>query len=275
MPEKQYFEEFYQNQVVQRSATYRAAIGPPVHLDQQAFERFLQQLKDFRLTYPNMAFWLVVDYKHLAIPYHDGDRPLLGSSIQTLRDFFRLLHPDYLEAILRWRSAAYELIHTERILLTPMEAVYRQVMPLKVKDGSYYWFSMNSTILQVDQAGYIVTNLQTFYREGKWSPKNLRPIEGLVQCKDLDEEDLHRRLINQMALRFIDEFTDTELGLLVSYATQKPVDKILQDKGWSRHTLHEYNANLLRKARAFFVYDFKNAREFAEFCLEKGYIRVP
>ncbi|MEQ1745210.1 MAG: hypothetical protein ABMA02_07290, partial [Saprospiraceae bacterium] len=58
------------------------------------------------------------------------------------------------------------------------------------------------------------------------------------------------------------------------YAEGKTTDKALEEKKWSRNTLHEYNSNILRKAKGLFVYDFKNARTFAEYCLEKGFLRL-
>ncbi len=86
--------------------------------------------------------------------------------------------------------------------------------------------------------------------------------------------DTARQSIGKIYERQADEFTDAELDILALYASGKSTDDVLREKGWSRHTLHEYNANLLRKAKALFVYDFKNARDFAEYCYEKGFVRL-
>lgn len=268
------FEELYEQLIVRPSTTYRAAIGPPVHLDPQAFDIFLRRLKDFRETYPNMAFWQIADYKNLSIIRSDGDLELFGYKFKTVKDLFRRIHPEYLLPYLRWRGAAYELIHNKNVTIDPLEVALRIALPLELGPGQYYWFNMNSTVVQVDAEGRVVTNLQTLYREGKWSPRSLRPLEASVQIRNQTDADLERQLIEQISLLFIDEFTDGELDLLSLYAAGKAADEVLAAKCWSRHTLHEYNSNLLRKAKALFVYDFRNARDFAAYCLEKGFIKV-
>ena len=266
------FDELYDRFLVQSSAAYRAEIGDPIHLDADRFAELLTRLKNFRDIYPNMAFWLVISYKTLGISHSEGDNVVFGYKMESLRDFFRQIHPDYVIPYLRWRGAAYELIHGQNVILNPLEAIYRQTIPLRAQDNHYYWFAMNSTVIQVDAGGRIVTNLQTFYREGKWSHRNLRPFEAGVQIKNISDFNLEDRLIAQLSLYLIDEFTNAELDLLSLYASGKTVEDILEARNWSRNTLHEYNANLLKKAKSLFVYDFRNARDFAEYCQEKGFI---
>jgi len=270
---KQPFEDLYEQLLVQPSAAYRALTGEPVHLNATAFAELITRLKNFREVYPNMAFWLVIDYKSLTITYSEGDQNVFGFKLTTLKDFFRQIHPDYVLPYLHWRAAAYSLIHSQYVELDPLEAVYRQTIPLKARDNQFYWFSMNSSVVQVDAQRRIATNLQTFYREGKWSTRNLRPFEAGVQIKNFSDS-LEHQLIAQVSLQLIEAFTNAELDLLSLYASGKTAEEIMQTKAWSRNTLHEYNANLLKKAKAIFVYDFRNARDFAGYCLEKGFIHI-
>ncbi len=266
------YEALYENLVVQPSLAYREAIGPPVDLDPEAFELFLAKLKDFRGSYPNMAFWQIVDYKSLKVLYSDGDLPLFGRKFTSFKDFFRQMHPDYVHPYLRWRTAAFHLVYSQQVIVDPLDISYRFGLPLQTQEDQYYWFTMNSTIVQVDAQQRIVTTLQTFYRETKWSPRNLRPVEAGLTLRSGDIQELEGKIITQLSLQLIDEFTDAELELLLGYAAGKSPAAIMAQRGWSKHTLHEYNANILRKARALFVYDFRSARNFAEFCEEKGYI---
>jgi len=268
------FDELFERQIEQPSAAYRRTVGPPVNLSQADFEQFLSRLSHFREDYPNMAFWLMVDYKSLLISHSEGDQELFGRKLSSVKDFFKRVHPDYVLPYLRWRTAAYNLILTQEMAVDPLHAVFRAQLPLQVHDGQYFWFYMNTTIVQVDAEGRIATNLQTFYRESKWSPRNQRPLEAHIQIRDVADNALHQQLVGQMVLALLDEFTDAELDLLSFYAAGKKTDEVLQEKGWTRHTLHEYNANLLRKAKGIFVFDFKNARDFAEYCFEKGFIRL-
>lgn len=268
------FEKLYDSLILEPSIAYRATLGPPVHISPEALQAFLVKLKDFRETSLSMAFWLVIDFKHLTITHSDGDDEIFGRKLKTAKDFYRLVHPDYFLPYLRWRGAAYESIYKGSVSIDPLEVDFRVTIPLETAENQYYWFNINSTILQVDAENRIVTNLQTFYRESKWSARTMRPLEASVQIRKTTNKDLESRLIAQLSLQMIDEFTDAELDLLSLYAAGKPADAVMATKGWSRHTLHEYNANLLRKAKALFVYDFRNAREFAEYAQEKGIIRI-
>lgn len=271
--QKQPFDELYESHVVEPSAAYRAAIGAPVNLDPAAFDGLVGRLLDRQQLYPGMDFWMIVQYKDLSIPLSGGDQEMFGYKMKVFKDYFRTVHPDYLLPYFRWRSAAYSLIFRLTVPLEPLQIGYRQSVPLKARDGEYYWFTMYSTIAQLDAGGKIVTNLQTFYREGKWSARTLRPFEATLQVRKFPDADLERNLIDTLSLSLIDEFTNAELDVLSAYASGKTADDILAQKSWSRHTLHEYNANLLKKAKNWFVFDFRNAREFAEYCQEKGLIR--
>lgn len=272
--QKQPFDELYESFVVQPSAAYRTVIGQPVNLDAEEFAKLLTRLRDYHNYYPGMAFWLVIDYKSLTISASEGDEAFFGRKLYSVKDNFQLIHPDYLLPFFRWRAAAYQLVFKQYAKITPLEMGYRQSLPLRAKDGQYFWFAMYSTIAQLDENGRIVSNLQTFYPEGKWSARNLRPFEASIQIRNSSESELDQDLISQLSLALIDEFTNAELDLLTLYGAGKTAEEILQTKSWSRHTLHEYNANLLKKAKNLFVYDFRNAREFAGYCLDKGFIRI-
>ena len=271
--QKQPLDKLYESLVVQPSAAYRAAIGAPVNLDPVAFSQLLDRLRDYHHLYPGMTFWLIVEFKTLAISASDGDVAFFGRKLNTLKDMFRMINPDYVLPFLRWRAAAYELAFKQNNKIVPLEFGYRQSVPLKEKDGQFFWFAMYSTIAQSDANEKIVTILQTFHLEGKWTEHNQRPFEAGIQTRNFSETALDRDLISQLSLSLIDEFTNAELDLLSLYGSGKSVEEILQIKSWSRHTLHEYNANLLKKAKNLFVYDFRNARDFAEYCLKKGFIR--
>ena len=274
MPGKQPFDKLFEKLVSQPTARYRAAIGSPVHLSPEALSEFLARLQEHQNVNPSMALWFVVDYKTLNITHRYGDVEVFGKKLHSLKDFYQRMHPDYLAPYLHWRAAAYEIALGQELSIDPLSVIYRQSIPLATQDGSYYWFNSDASIIQVDAEGRIATNLQTFYRESRWSPRNQRPFEASVQIRNAADAQLESQLFAQLSLYLIDEFTNAELDLLSLYANGKSAGDVMAIKGWSRHTLHEYNANLLRKAKALFVYDFKNARDFAEYCYEKGFVRL-
>ncbi|MCC6462271.1 MAG: hypothetical protein IT260_17520 [Saprospiraceae bacterium] len=274
MPGKQPFDELFEKLVSQPTARYRSAIGPPVHLSPEAFSEFLARLQEHLNVNPSLALWFVLDYKSLNITHSYGDVAIFGKKLHSLKDFCQRMHPDYLAPYLQWRAAAYEVALRQEMAIDPLEIIYRQSLPMALKDGSYFWFNTDASIIQVDAEGRIATNLQTFYRESRWSPRNQRPFEASVQIKNGIDSKLESQLFAQLSLYLIDEFTNAELDLLSLYATGKSAAEVMAVKGWSRNTLHEYNANLLKKAKALFVYDFRNARDFASYCKEKKFIHL-
>lgn len=268
------FEALYEQHFEKPSLAYRAMLDLPVNMDTEAFFQFLSRMNHFREDHPNMAFWQVIDYKNLTILRSDGHKDLFGQDLTTIKEYFRRFHPDYLLPFLRWREASVKVSMKLAVTANPMRMTLRTHLPLLLQNGEYHWFAINKTILQVDAEGRMVTNLHTFYREGKWSPLNLRPFDFRFQTRGSADEQIDNDVTMEHALMIIDEFTDAELTLLSLYAEGKTTDKALEEKKWSRNTLHEYNSNILRKAKGLFVYDFKNARTFAEYCLEKGFLRL-
>ena len=268
------FDQLYENYVVRPSEAYRSAIESPAEPLSGAMNALIAQLQTFQGSNAGLAFWQIIAYKTLSHIASGGDVHIFGQRLCTMRDFILKIHPQYLLPYFRWRAAGYTPILQNNFPIDLKRIILRQSIPLKAKDGQYYWFSMFASTLQIDAAGRIVSNLHTFYLEGKWSPKTMRPFEASVQLDNWASTELDQNLVRQLTPDLIDEFTDAELDLISLYASGKSTEEVIKAKNWSRYTLHEYNANLLKKSKALFVYDFRNAREFAEYCLEKGYIHL-
>ncbi|MCS6929196.1 MAG: hypothetical protein NZM43_06845 [Saprospiraceae bacterium] len=270
MTSRKGFEQIYEQWIERPSAAYRKQLGPAVNLSTEAFEAFVQRLRSYRADYPTMAFWIVLDYASLRAMLCEGDADVFGSAIRSKRELLTRIHPQYLLPYLRWRKAVYELmvVYPEKVC-SPLKHVFRIWVPLRTHSGQYWWFWINSLILQLDANQRITTTLETFYRDNQWSKHNLRPVEASLYAHDPKEESLNTELAMQFSLQLAELFTDAELELLALYANGKNTREVLSARKWSLHTLHEYNTHLLRKARELFVYDFKNARHFAEYCKER------
>lgn len=264
------FERLYEEWVERPSAEYRRLVGPSVDMDAAALEQFIQHLSQHRTAYPNIAFWVIFDYKTFSVLRSDGNMNVLGSPLRTKRDLLQHIHPDYLLPYLRWRKGAYNLVfqYADK-MRKPLQHAFRISLPLRVRSGRYWWFLINSLTTQLDANHRIVSNLQTFCQENEWSRHNLRPVEAAVFSRTEEESLFNSELTAQISLQLTELFTDAELDLLALYAAGKSTEQVLAVKRWSKHTLHEYNTHLLRKSKELFVYDFKSARHFAEYCRER------
>ncbi|MEI6408738.1 MAG: hypothetical protein WCR52_05110 [Bacteroidota bacterium] len=267
------FEQYLTEQIARLNANaYEIQLGEPINLSPDDFESLLARMRSYRDFYPGMSFWVVINLRDNVIVATEGAEDTLGVSLHTRFDLIFLIQPDYVPTFFRWVHAGYELSMKIRGSILPMQASYRMSMPFRHKNGDYYWYSIHTTVTQVDANGYVISYLNTYYMEGKWSERSLKPFETYLQLKNEPDLDVEQKLYAIMAPFVIDEFTNSELEVITLYAAGQSGENVAQKIGWSKYTLYEYNTNILKKARRIFQYDFRTAKAFAKFCLEKGFI---
>lgn len=267
------FNTLYETYVTSNMLRLSADLGEPVALCGADYEAVIGQMKRFRELYAHLSFWAIVDMRSHDLAAVEGSENVLAKSVKTVRDFLRLMHPDYLVPYLIWAEATYEIALQNPAMIVPMQISQRLTVPLLGRDGHYHWFSQHATVLQVDAQNRMIRHLNTYYDEGHWSPQRLHPVEPHFSGRHYTPDELQRLLNAQMTPYIIDEFTNAELDLLSHYAAGETPERIMILKNWSKHTLHEYNANVVQKARRIFQYDFSTARNFADYCAEKGFIQ--
>lgn len=266
-------EEYLIEQLARLKADAHAIqLGEPVNLSPTDFEDLLARMHRYRDYYPSMSFWLVINLRDNSIVDVEGAEESLGAAIHTRVDLLKLIQPDYLPTYFQWVYASYELSMKIRDRILPMQVSFRMSIPLRHKNNEFYWYSVHTTVTQVDASGYIITYLNTYYMEGKWSERSLKPFETYLQLKNEPDLEAEQNLYAIMAPFIIDEFTNSELEVITLYSGGESGEEVAQKIGWSKHTLYEYNTTILKKARRIFQYDFRTAKEFAKFCLEKGFI---
>jgi hypothetical protein len=241
----------------------------PFHLSEAACASFLQGLHDAPNQYPDLDFWYIVHPGSTAIPEQGGLEEHFSRPIRNRLDFYLQFHPDYLEPYFHWTKATYLLTQRIQQKIKPLENSIRISVPLRTRDGTYYWYSQHSTILQIDQVGKVRTYLNTYYLEGKWSELSLKPFESFLRNRNQPDAENEQILNALMAPYIIDAFTNSELELLSFYTRGMDSAQAAAHIGWSKHTLNEYNSSILKKARRLFQFPFRTARDFADFCQEK------
>ncbi|MEY3249787.1 MAG: hypothetical protein RL742_1830 [Bacteroidota bacterium] len=271
MSESFNFDRLFKEWIENTWIGYAQILGAPAYPDAETFEILVNGLRDFKERHPDMAFWQIVSMKDLTSTASGGDLEVFGMPVRTYRDFLRLIHPDYLLPFLQWRNAGYTALVKMKIKMTPMEVSFRTSLPMRTKDETYHWFSQHTTIAQIDAEGRVVSTLHTLYPEGKWTPHSTKPFVAFFQGS-IPETELEDMLRAQIVPYILDELTNGELDLISLYANDQSSEEICRQKGWSKHTLHEYNAGVLKKAKRLFQFEFRNARDFAAFCLDRGFI---
>jgi hypothetical protein len=257
----------------QMETLYPQPPGPAVNLNADQLEELLLRYRNFRVEYPDLSFWLLFDVPNSELVESGGSKEVFGEEIKSLKGFLSRMHPDYVIPYTAWGQAGYKMALQHKETLEPLRSSYRVSIPLRSNNGEYHWYSQHVTLTQLDADGNILAHLNTYYREGRWSPHNLRPFEACLN-RNLRPEDvsLESNLYAQMTHYLLDAFTNKELEILNYHIADKTVDEIVATGQVSKHTLHEYNAKILKKAKNLFQYDFRTAKDFAVYCKERGFI---
>lgn len=270
------FDALYQKYCLEPLNQFGQILGAPVDLSTPAYHRFLDDLKNPNYLMPDNSFYLVVDIRQEKLELAYGMQKSLGITANSIKAFLQLIHPDYLEHYLVWAMASYKTTFELRPHIKPLQQSYRITIPLKRYDNQYYWYSYHATALRIDANGMLVTHLNTYYYEGKWSEDNLRPFEACVSHKNEPQPDWERLMRTHMTDYVLDQFTNTEVDLMKIYAkTDANASTIAKtNKRWTVNTILGYNKQILAKGNKLFKCRFPDAKNVAKYCAKKQYLSI-
>ena len=270
------FEALYQKYCIEPMNQFGQLLGHPVDLPDDAYHLFLRNLKDPKNLMPDNSFYLVVDIRKEHFELIHGMQKSLGITANTLKAFLQLIHPDYLEPYLVWSIASYKTSFDLRSIVKPLQQSYRITLPLKRHDGQYYWYSYHATALRIDANGMLITHLNSYYYEGKWSEDNLRPFEASVSHKNEPNPAWERQLRAYMTDYVLDKFTNTEIDLMKIYARTGDNARTIakKNKRWAVSTILGYNKQILAKGNKLFNCRFPDAKSVANYCTRKHYLTI-
>ena len=245
---------------------------------------YLQYILDLKIEFfkrQPSRFFFVVDstandihkFKGELMEY--GSENILCEKIINLSLFFSKIHPDYVAPFLEWAQQVYTLVHEmgKDIIISPFESTYRISIPLQGKDGRYYWYGQYSTPIISDSAYNLICHLNIYEYEGLYNEFEIKPVVPCItMSQNLSPIHIEQRMMRNMGKVLMAKFSEAEREIVEMYAEGKSVDEILIRKRWKKTTLYEYNAYILKKAKLFFVYDFKSAIIFVEYIKYKGFV---
>lgn len=259
-------------------AYHTRQFGPPVDLNDADYEAYLNQLREgfAANSGADAPFYMVLNVCSFQLEFLLGIQQALGYPDNlTLEGFFGLIHPDYLEPYQKWATAAYQVAFEKREQVIPLRQSYRVTIPLRHRNGQYFWYSQHATAIRIDADKNIICQLNTYYYEGAWNKYNLRPFEACLARDNSQWTSWENRLHSLVGtFYYLDQFRNSEIELLHLYiAGHQTVADIMQvRKGWSRHVIYEYNKNILKKAQRLTQFDFREAKDVALYLCEKGYL---
>ena len=247
-------------------------------------DEYLQYILDLKIEFYKRQpsrFFFVVDstvndihkFKGELMEY--GTENIFGEKITNLNLFFHRMHPDYLHPFFEWAQQVYALVHEmgQELIIKPFASTYRISIPLRGKDGRYYWYGQYGTPILSDSAYNLICHLNVYEYEGVYNEFETRPlVPCITMAQSLSPVHVEQRMIRNMGKILMNKFSECEREIVEMYAEGKTVEQIVARKRWQKSTLYEYNGYILKKAKAFFVYDFKNTIYFVDYLKSKGFI---
>lgn len=249
-------------------------LGEPVNISEDLYDSFKEGICKNSNSFGERPFHMVVNMRKQEIEFQHGFNRLMGTSeTVSLKRFLRRIHPDYLVPFLLWGIAVYEFAMYGNVKVEPLKQSYRISIPLRVRDGKYYWFTQISTAIRLDENGNLVCHYNKYCYEEEFLQSNLKPVLGHLSRENESAPELNQLLRFQATSFILDDFTNAELELIRLYTEGLDIHRIRNTKKrWSSHTIHDLNKQIIAKTKKVFQKDFKDARQAAEFLKENHFL---
>lgn len=116
----------------------------------------------------------------------------------TLDNYFALIKEEYLSDYLCWGIAAYKYGIKIKEYLEPLNLIYRIRIPLKLKDGCYYWVLQESSPLQFDKNNIMYSHLNSYTITERYVERSYVGVTGEMYYNDIYHEKFTKDIFNSM-----------------------------------------------------------------------------
>lgn len=241
--------------------------GPPVHLSDEACQKFLTDLENDPLM--SNRFALMANIKTFDIVWQlNFDKFFKYKGKLTVDKFFFKIHPDYLIDYIKWGEACYLYAAEIKDQLIPLQQMTRITIPMKLKDEQYYWVLQEAIPLQLDKDNNMITHIQLYSIIRPFEKKEELPFVGYVWDEGFKHEEWSKAIWKRYFTRqpFI---LTPELNRIMDLMIQNPHisnGEIADQLGKQKNTIDMQNKQILAKARQSFPNQtFETVRDVAQF----------
>lgn len=244
--------------------------GNEAHPDYLLFDSALlgEYLRSPLNTY---AFFQIFDERKTEIIWQYGMESALGMSTKECLWYAHLqrINPDFRDMYSFWAQLNNELDDTKLQNALTAEMCYHIRVPFLCADGNYHWYTQHTIALATDNAGHHLTNFNYFEYGGAFNVHNASTQPPFITTRSFTITADGTKALHQAAgKRLMDMLTPREQYLAKWYANGSQGESALRI---GRNTIHEYNANILRKLKRYLVIDFASAKAACIFLKETGF----
>lgn len=258
--------------------TMAESLGPSVfpsdHVSLNEWKTCVSQLR-------REEFCFTMDISSMSFLLESNTDTFFGQKLVNVQSFLKRVHPEFLDAYLRWGAAAYSLsLNPEhKAVISGRRTMYRILIPLlfqpfpeKARTASYYWVMQTARPFRLDEENQMTEQLNLYRILKKYEPGDLATFKAEVCYEDgLVTEAETQSLMKHLYHNLLEELGEEASEILKSYsngATSSEDVAISLDIPLNR--VRTVQKGILKYANQWYPWKkFTMAKQFAQFILEE------
>lgn len=258
-------------------STMAEILGTPVFPNEELAEQeWLQHITRLR----SQEFCFIVDLRTFGLAKEANTDAFFGHHLVNVPNFLARVHPEFLDAYLRWGTAAYTLSmdpnHAE--LVRSRRAVYRIPVPLRfdmVQNGkqvtTYYWVIQTAKPFRLDEKHLMTHQVNVYSVFKKYEEGDMAAFQAeICELNGMVTEEATFSLIDHLNQNLLTELGAEARAILESYRQGiNSADKVADILGIHPNRVKTVQKSILKYANQWYPWkNFTMAKQFAHFLNE-------
>ncbi len=149
-------------------------------------------------------FYLALHVPTNKITFQHNLNEFLGLKKEAvLEDFIQSIHPNYQTSFFQWAKSVHLLLASyPEFVQKDKNVTYKIMIPLRNKDGDYYWVMQECICLQATAAGQMITQFNTYtvtYRYDSNHPQEIMGWMSGTLSTDHQKDALLKQFYNKIS----------------------------------------------------------------------------
>lgn len=258
--------------------TMAESLGPSVFPSEQVT---LNEWKSCVSQLRREEFCFTMDLGSMAFPLESNTDTFFGQKLLNVSHFLKRIHPEFLDAYLRWGAAAYSLsLNPEhKAVISGRRTMYRILIPLlfqpfpeKASGATYYWVMQTARPFRLDEQNQMTEQLNLYRILKKYEPGDLATFKAEVCHEDgLVTEEETQSLMKHLYQNLLQELGEEASEILKSYSKgASSADEVAELLELSVNRVKTVQKGILKYANQWYPWKkFTMAKQFAQFILEE------
>lgn len=222
-------------------------------------------------------FCFTMDVRSMSFPLEANTDTFFGQKLLAVPYFLSRVHPEFLDAYLRWGAAAYSLsLNPEhKAAISGRRTMYRILIPLlfqpfrgKSDPATYYWVMQTARPFRLDDQNLMTEQLNLYRILKKYESGDLATFKAEVCYDDgLVTEAETRSLMNHLYQNLLGELGNEATAILNSYiAGANSTEEVAEGLALSVNRVRTVQKGIMKYANQWYPWKkFTMAKQFAQY----------